>query len=573
MGMKPEMPASLPDEYRVFLSKDLASRREIRFAVVAVVVSAAFFVAAVPFAKTPLAHLDAFIPVYQSALILSDLITAALLFGHFNVMRTKSLLLLASGYLFTGFIAMLHLLVFPGVFSPAGLAGTGSQSAPWLWTFWHGVFPLVVVLYVLITDKERRTTSTSDAGGPGRDGVAFSVFTALTAALAAALACFVLATQDLLPALIVNGAYTPWASVIWSATWAMSLIAAITLWWRRPHTMLDIWLIVVMCAWLSDIALCAVFNGARYDLGWYAGRIYGLLAAGFLLFMLLIETGRQANELVRANRQAYQLLQIRTLERDRAELKQEVAEATNIVLDEFVATASHELRTPLTSIAASMGLLAGGAGGTMPPMVGRLVNIAHVHTQRMVRLVNDILDIAKIDAGSMPFNLAPVNLAAVAEQAVEASRTFAETHDVSIRFVAGSEICFVRADADRLMQIVANLLSNAIKFSPRGETVTVGVERRADMGCIVVRDRGIGIAEAFRPRIFDKFAQAEAVDTRRKGGTGLGLSIVKKIVDRHGGSIDFEPATDGGTVFSVGIPLWTKAARSVAKQTADSLAD
>jgi signal transduction histidine kinase len=173
----------------------------------------------------------------------------------------------------------------------------------------------------------------------------------------------------------------------------------------------------------------------------------------------------------------------------------------------------------------------------------------------------------------MPFNLAPVNLAAVAEQAIEASRTFAETHDVSIRFVAGSEICFVRADADRLMQIVANLLSNAIKFSPRGETVTVGVERRADMGCIVVRDRGIGIAEAFRPRIFDKFAQAEAVDTRRKGGTGLGLSIVKKIVDRHGGSIDFEPATDGGTVFSVGIPLWTKAARSVAKQTADSLAD
>jgi signal transduction histidine kinase len=567
------MPTSLPDEHRVFLSKDLASRREIRFAVVAVLVSAAFFVAAVPFAKSPLARVDAFIPVYQSPLILSDLITAALLFGHFNVMRTKSLLVLASGYLFTGFIAILHLLEFPGVFSPAGPADAVSQSVPWLWTFWHGGFPLVVVLYVLMTARERLKTSIPDVSGPGRDGVGFAVFAAVTAALAAALAFFVLARQDLLPALVVNGDYTPWASIIWRATWAMSLIAVIALWRRRPHTMLDIWLIIVMGAWLFDIALCAIFSGARYDLGWYAGRIYGLVAANALLFMLLIETGRQAGELVRANKQTYQLLQIRTLERDRAELKQEAAEATNIILDEFVATASHELRTPLTSIAASMGLLAGGAGGTMPPLAGRLVTIAHANTQRMVRLVNDILDIAKIDAGSMPFNLAPVNLAAVAGQAIEAGRAFAETHAVSIQFAAATETCFVCADADRLMQIVANLLSNAIKFSPRDETVTVAVERRADMGCIVVRDHGIGIAEAFRPRIFDKFAQADAIDTRQKGGTGLGLSIVKKIVDRHGGTIDFEPAIDGGTIFSVGIPLWPKAARGVRKQPADSLAD
>ena len=267
---------------------------------------------------------------------------------------------------------------------------------------------------------------------------------------------------------------------------------------------------------------------------------------------------REANDVGNAIQRAYQLLQNRTLERDSAQDKTEAAESATRIMDEFVATVSHELRTPLTSIAASLGLLAGGKGGALPAAASRLITIAHANTQRLVRLTNDILDIGKIDAGMMTFILAPVDLRAVAQQAIEANRAFANEHATSIRLVAGSASCVVRADADRLTQVVANLLSNAVKFSPPGAEVAVMIERHGGMGRITVRDRGVGIPEEFKSRIFEKFAQADSSDTRQKGGTGLGLSIVQKIVAQHGGDVGFAAAPGGGTIFHVDIPLWSK---------------
>ena len=553
--MEPE----LPREYQVFLSNDLAGRRESGLALIALLFSIAFFAAIAPYAKSPLPHIEAFVPMHGSAIVVSYLITAVLLLGQFNVVRTKSLLVLVSGYLFAALVAAAHLFAFPGVFSPNGLFG-GAQNAAWLWIFWHAGFPLVVILYALIKNLERSMTVAAAAASPS-DGIGFVSFIAAAMAIAAALVCVVLAQQDSLPALILNGRYTPSASVAWGVTWGASICALAILWRRKPRTMLDIWLIVVIGAWLFDIALSSSFNGSRYDVGWYAGRLYGLVAAASMLAVLLIETGKQASDLAKANRRTYELLQIRTVERDSAQDKRDAAIAANKITDEFVATASHELRTPLTAIAASMALLTNEAFGALPPAAARLIKIAHLNTQRMVRLINDILDIAKIDAGEMSFEFGPVALRAIAEQAIEANRPFAATHKASIELDAGAEVCWVRADADRLMQIMANLLSNAVKFSPHGATVTVNIDQRANMGRLIVRDRGIGIPESFRSRIFEKFAQADGSDTRQRGGTGLGLSIVQKIVVRHGGNIHFESAPGGGTVFLVEIPLWTTATR------------
>ena len=229
--------------------------------------------------------------------------------------------------------------------------------------------------------------------------------------------------------------------------------------------------------------------------------------------------------------------------------------------DEFVSTVSHELRTPLTSISGSLGLLMGNAAGNLPRPMARLLSIAYTNCQRLVRLVNDILDIDKMDAGRIVFNFSRVEMRRLVVQAIEANRGFADGYGVRVRLEATRAIAEVRADPDRLAQVITNLLSNAIKFSPADNEVVVAIEQGPDVVRLTVRDHGSGIPVDFRPLIFEKFAQADARDARQKGGTGLGLSIVKQIVERLGGEVGYADADGGGTIFHVQLPCWDHVAR------------
>jgi PAS domain S-box-containing protein len=222
--------------------------------------------------------------------------------------------------------------------------------------------------------------------------------------------------------------------------------------------------------------------------------------------------------------------------------------------DEFVSTVSHELRTPLTSIAGSLGLLGGGAAGPLPEKAARLIQIAHSNSERLVRLINDILDIEKIESGKMAFQLGLLRLAPAIDQAVQANRGFATQHGVELDLGPVPEDAAVVADEDRLIQVITNLLSNAVKFSPPGETVRIWATSTGDTHRITVSDRGPGIPDAFRPHIFGKFAQADSSDSRAKTGTGLGLSIAREIVTRLGGAITFESTMGKGTSFHVDLP-------------------
>jgi signal transduction histidine kinase len=224
--------------------------------------------------------------------------------------------------------------------------------------------------------------------------------------------------------------------------------------------------------------------------------------------------------------------------------------------DEFVSTVSHELRTPLTSITGSLGLLMGNAAGNLPDSARRLVAVAHTNSLRLVRLVNDILDIEKMEAGRVVFNFSRVEVRPLVAQAIEDNRGFAEGYGVRVRLEDTRTAADVRADPDRLLQVVTNLLSNAIKFSSADNEVVVAIEKRPDMVRLTVRDHGPGIPTDFKPLIFEKFAQADAGDARQKGGTGLGLSIVKQIVDRLSGEVGFADAPGGGTLFHVELPCW-----------------
>lgn len=229
--------------------------------------------------------------------------------------------------------------------------------------------------------------------------------------------------------------------------------------------------------------------------------------------------------------------------------------------NEFVSTVSHELRTPLTSISGSLGLLVGGAAGALPEPALRLLTIAQNNSQRLVRLINDILDIEKIESGQIVFNFKRLDVHALIEQVIEANRAYADGFGVQVRLELASTPGDVYADPDRLAQVITNLLSNAIKFSPLNGEVIVAIEQRANNVRFSVRDHGSGIPAEFKPRVFEKFAQADTTDARQKGGTGLGLSIVKQIVTRLGGQVGFDEAPGGGTVFHVELPAWAQVAR------------
>lgn len=222
---------------------------------------------------------------------------------------------------------------------------------------------------------------------------------------------------------------------------------------------------------------------------------------------------------------------------------------------EFVATVSHELRTPLTSIGGSLGLLAAGAVGPLGEKAARLVTIAHNNCQRLIRLINDMLDIEKIESGQMNFDLRRMPLGPLIERTVTANRAFAETHRVELSTEVPPWPISVMGDPDKLEQLLTNLVSNAIKHSPSGGRVEVRVRTKPGHACVEVLDRGSGVPADFRERIFGKFAMADSSDSRHKGGTGLGLAIAREIAVRHGGQVNFEDREGGGTVFFFDLPL------------------
>jgi signal transduction histidine kinase len=279
------MAHQLTDARPAFLSTLPAGRRDWRIALTVVTVSAVIFAAIAPFAKVGLAPVWAFIPAYQSALAVVDLITAALLLGQFGLLRSQGLLVLAGAYLFAAFIAIAHGLTFPGLFSPSGLLGAGPQSTAWLYMFWHGAFPLCIIAYAILEGR------VSPLIGAPRVSIAMGC--AVVTALASAVAFAYLATagQHSLPEIMQGNSYTPAMIFVVSAVWLSNMVALGALWRRRPHTVLDLWLMVVICAWIFDIALSAVLNAGRFDVGFYAGRIYGLVASGLVLLMLLLENG------------------------------------------------------------------------------------------------------------------------------------------------------------------------------------------------------------------------------------------------------------------------------------------
>jgi PAS domain S-box-containing protein len=271
------------DERNIFLSTMPASRADRRAALAIIGISTVLFACAVPFAGVPLTPAPAFVASYHSALAINYLFTALLLFSQFAITRSRAMLLLASAYFFTAIAAIVHALTFPGLFAPGGMLGAGPQTSVWLYILWHVGFPLLVLGYALLRAR--------DNGSKIRGSSKAAIVASITAVgvVIAAFTWVVTSQSDRLPVLLSGGHYTPIMLGMVSAVWCFSFAALAVLWLRRPHFVLDVWLMVVMSAWLFDIALSATLNVARFDLGFYLGRIYALCAASFVLAVLLVD--------------------------------------------------------------------------------------------------------------------------------------------------------------------------------------------------------------------------------------------------------------------------------------------
>ncbi|MCB4795212.1 CHASE domain-containing protein [Pseudomonas sp. NP21570] len=229
--------------------------------------------------------------------------------------------------------------------------------------------------------------------------------------------------------------------------------------------------------------------------------------------------------------------------------------------NDFVSTVSHELRTPLTSISGALGLIVGGALGSAPPTMQQMLEIAYRNSLRLGHLINDLLDMEKIAAGKMSFELREHSLGDLLDESLASNQALCEQHGVRCTLEHPTDV-LVWVDGLRLQQVLGNFLSNAVKFTPEGGEIRLHSSLRGTKVRISVTDQGPGIPEAFRSRVFEKFAQADASDSRQKSGTGLGLAITKELIERMGGTVGFDCVPGQGTTFWCELPIQIPPAES-----------
>jgi signal transduction histidine kinase len=263
------------------------------------------------------------------------------------------------------------------------------------------------------------------------------------------------------------------------------------------------------------------------------------------------EKDKRVAELVIANKEKDQRTEELVIANKEKDLLQK---ETNKAKSEFISTVNHELRTPLTAIKGALALIQGGVLDKHPEKIPAIIDMAYKNAERLHHLIDDILDIERLNVGKMNFLMGSVDVSSLLEEAALSIEAYGSQYGVTFVYSGTDELLYVNGDYHRLTQVMANILSNAAKFSHRDGQVDVFLARHNGSIRASVQDYGIGIPESARASIFDNFTQVDSSDQRHKGGSGLGLGIAKKIVEAHDGHIDFISEVDKGTTFFVDLP-------------------
>jgi signal transduction histidine kinase len=449
--------------------------------------------------------------------------TAVLLLAQFSILRSRALLVIASGYLFTALIVVLWMLTFPGVFTPGGLLGAGLQTTNWLYILWHAGFPMFVIAYALLKDADPTKRLWQ-----GSAGAAILSSVAMTAAVVCAATFLVTAGDAHLPRTMLDPIRFSTLRLYVAGYQALLSVAALIVLWVRRRSVLDLWLMVVMCAYVTEICLIAFPVPVRFSAGWYAGRVFGLVSGSLVLFVLLYEITTLYGQLLRA---------VLAQRRERA--------ARLLTGDAVAAAIAHEVQQPLAGMVTNADAGLRWLGRSTPNLdeakaaFKRIVADGH----RTAAVIGSIRGGFKKEVP----NEASLDINDLIGEALALTRGDLQRHRILVQSEPNAQVPQVRGDKIQLEQVLLNLISNAIDSMAAKDglrVLCVRSEVRDDGGVIVsVADTGTGIGSQEFERIFNPLF------TTKSDGMGMGLSICRSIIEAHDGRLWVAPNKPEGTVF------------------------
>jgi signal transduction histidine kinase len=517
--------AAAPEEQHFILSSLSPGRRQRRLVLaVVLVLLLALVLFAGPLSSTEARRIDAFVPAYAMAMFVIDSITAVLLFAQFSILRSPALLAIACGYLFTALILFPWMLTFPGIFTPGGMLGAGlQQSTHWLYITWHVGFPMFVIAYALLKDAD-------PAKGPWHGSVRAAIVSSVagTAAVVVTATFVVIAEDARLPRIALDPVH--FSSLWYYAAGFIVLLsgfALIELWIRR-RSVLDLWLMVVMCAYLTEVCLISFPVPVRFSNGWYAGRFCGFMSGSLVLFVLLYEITMLYAQLLRA---------VRAQHRERA--------ARLMTGDAVSATIAHEVKQPLTGMIANADAGLSWLDRPIPNLdqaraaFDQIIADGH----RAAAVIGSIRAIFKKDTR----NRTSLDINDLIAEALVLTRGDLQRHRILVHSEPNAQLPQVTGDRIQLQQVLLNLITNAIdSMAAKDGARVLRVKSDVDDGgsiIVSVADTGTGIGSHDLERIFNPLF------TTKSGGMGMGLSICRSIIEAHDGRLWVVPNKPEGAVF------------------------
>jgi signal transduction histidine kinase len=473
-------------------------------------------------------RIDSFIPAYLTAMFVCDSITAVLLFAQFSILRLRSTLVIASGYLFTALVVIMYALTFPGVFGPTPEIGS-FQSSGCLFILWHCGFPLFVIAYALSKDEapSKRYLKGTPHAAIARSG-------ALTVAIVAIGAFPCIAGGDSLPQIVLpSGAFTILFVYLVAVPVALLSGCAIILLWRRQRSMLDLWLMVVMFAFLIEMPTTYYPDPSRFSPGWYAARLLGFLGSSLVLIVLLYEIETLYVKLCSA---------VFAQRRER--------EARLMTGDAVAASIAHEVKQPLTAIVTSADAGFRFLDRTMPNLdrAKEAFKLIAADGHRAGEVVENIRAHFRGDVRTKT----SFDVNELVREALGLERTDLARHRILVQAEPSRRLPEVRGNRVQLQQVLLNLITNAIyAMAAQDEPRVLSVKSESyegDSVVVSVADTGTGVSPQDIDRIFNPLF------TTKSDGMGMGLSICRAIIEAHNGRLWFSPNTPRGAVFQFTLP-------------------
>jgi signal transduction histidine kinase len=519
----------VPEDQPFTLANSSPGRLQKRLALAIVLVFlGALFIMAGELSNIQWGRLNAFVPAYGTAIFVNDLITSVLLFNQFAILRSRALLAISTGYLFTALMVIPWMLTFPGAFTPNGLLGAGLQSANWLYIFRYAGFPTFVIAYALLKD-----TGSPRRLWEGSVGTTILSSVVLTSAFVGAATVLVTTGDAYSPRLSIDPVhFSPLALYVTSSLILWNALA-LTLLWMRHRSVLDLWLMVVVCAYAIEIYMISFPGLARFSAGWYVGRVFGFVSSILVLFVLLHEIATLYAQLLRA---------VLAQRRER--------EARLMTGDAVSASIVHEVKQPLTAIIASAKAGLNWLDRVEPELDNarnalRRVMATGYRADAMIENIRAHFKAGARARSSLDIDKVVLEALAVVRDKLQISR-------IVVQLELGERLPQIRGERIQIQQVLVNLITNAIdSMATQNSERVLSIKTEVDHSgylTVSVEDTGRGLEAGAVDRIFSPMY------TTKTDGMGMGLSICRTIIEAHEGRL-WATAKDRGAIFRFTVPL------------------